>query len=265
MIINKHECLERARKHVEIGSSESLRYAALELRLFMECVTYDKLKAMSSQIPAHAYERLLPPQAVRLLLEFDPGQDKEYTLYIGLEEQYGKPAKEMKYLGTHKPVRLAWLRKHYNKIGQQLHVLSPTQQGMPKDKLTEYLWGVIEEMTEVATGNITGGLFGNVGRFECQVCNTLIICSEHKVTSSNLVTCHNHSCRAEYYATLSDDGQFKFDLKVTEFDCIDCQAKTKIQNRDLKIGAIFACANCGSRHEFVNRQWGYRLLPDPPE
>lgn len=252
--------MTRAQALLAEATPESLRYAALELRLCIEALTYEKLRAFSNMVPEEVLRTWQPPQAVKALLEFEPGADRTFVLYAGREEEYGKPAKEMKYVGTHSSLRLGWLRKHYNKLGNLLHAPAA---GDPKPQdattLKDYLAEVIADLKEPLQSTITGGTFREVHNFTCSECGKPVIANAKTVREKNQAVCLNPQCKAEYFAKVNEAGQAIFQLMVTGFECATegCDGVAQIENRKLDVGVEFACPKCGLKHVIVHRQWGY--------
>ena len=77
--------LELARRELDSGDDIRLRYAALNLRLAMEAITYDRAYAYRAEIPPQEYETWQPKKVLQLLLEIDPNVDKDSTIRFGLE------------------------------------------------------------------------------------------------------------------------------------------------------------------------------------
>ena len=257
----KYKCIERANSLIEEGTAVSLRYAALELRFCMEAITYEKLEASAKHIPPDIIDKWQPPQAVRALLEHEPKTDKGFTLYAGIEEEYGVPSKNVQFVGEHKAFNLGWLRKHYNKVGGFLHINHKRSKNakLPTEEIKSYLKEVSEDISEVLKGNITGGWLDEVFQFTCSQCSKTIIVGKHTLESGRDIVCQNDNCRAEYYGRLYPEGSGAlFDLKVTVFDCAQCSAEIPVENRRLKIGYSFKCSKCGTNHELVHKQWGYK-------
>ena len=250
--------MERAKNLLSKGGSVSLHYAALELRMCMEAITYEKLRASARHIPPKVLETWQPPQAVKALLEYEPHTDKPFAIYAGLEKEYGVQSDEMKYVGKHRPFKLGWLRKHYNKLGGYLH-FPKSNEGRSKSEAEarQYLADVISEVEHVLSANITGGSLGEVYEFQCQLCDQPIICGKHRLVSSGHVECLNPNCGAEYFGELAEDGTSSFRLTVSDFDCAKCGTSIAVENRNLRIGTRFRCENCDTRHTIVTRQWSY--------
>ncbi|HEX7642777.1 MAG TPA: hypothetical protein VF472_11280 [Burkholderiaceae bacterium] len=215
MTTDKRSCMARALALLAEANPEHLRYAALELRLCIEALTYEKLRAFSNIVPEDVLRTWQPPQAVKTLLEFEPSADRTFTLRIGIEEAYGKPAKEMKYLGTHTSLRLGWLRKHYNKLGNLLHapaVYDPKSQDHTAVK--RYLLDVIEDLKEPLESTITGGTIRTVYNFTCSVCGKPVVANAEAVSAKKKATCLNPQCKAEYFADVNAAGQVAFQLMI---------------------------------------------------
>ena len=252
--------MARAKALLTNPTPENLRYAALELRLCMEALTYEKLRSFSSLVPQEVLKTWQPPQAVKALLEFEPNADQSFTIFAGVEEEYGKQASKMQFVGQHNSLRLNWLRKHYNKLGNLLHTPSVVTGGLPAvGKVEEYLTEVVADLDAPVTGSITGGSIREVFTFNCAQCKDLIVCNAEAVGKSRKAVCFNPQCKAEYFATVSEEGESKFQLMVTEFECAntECTGVIAVENRKLDVGVSFVCSVCGQKHCIANRQWGY--------
>lgn len=256
MAHDKYSCLARAKELLAEPDGVKVRYAALELRFCMESITYEKLLASAKHIPPEVLEKWQPPQAVKALLEHEPQADRAFTIFAGIEEEYGVASKDMKYVGTHTPFKLSWLRKHYNKVGKLLH--HQNRDTFRMDETIAYLKEVVQEVEEATKSSILGGWLGEVYSFNCRKCDELITVAKHSVEYGRHLVCQNPSCRAEYFGKVTDDaGNAAFTLKVTNFQCGKCKAEIPIENRLLKIGFEFICEKCETPHRLENKQWGY--------
>lgn len=256
MPIDKRSCYAQAKELLSAPGTNHLRYAALELRLCMELLTYEKLRSFSEVVPESVLNTWQPPQAVKALLEFEPNADKSFTLFAGIESEYGVPSKDMKYVGQHNSLSLKWLKKHYNKIGNLLHA-SNSGGDIDESKARSYLAEVIIDLEQPLQGNITGGSFKEVYSFRCGWCQQLVVCNVQAVSKSNKATCLNPQCCGEYHTKILPTGEAQFEPMVTKFDCIKCQAEIPIENRKLNVGIVFACPTCKTKHKIEDRQWGY--------
>jgi predicted RNA-binding Zn-ribbon protein involved in translation (DUF1610 family) len=262
---SKYDCHERAKLLIAEGTIVSLRYAALELRYCMEAITYEKLGASASHIPPHIVDTWQPPQAVKMLLEYEPEADKGFVIFAGIEEEYGKPSSNMEFVGEHKAFGFSWLRKHYNKVGGYLH--NSQKKETKTESATEvqtYLRSVADEIEHVLKGSIIGGWMDNVHKIDCVRCGQPVIAGDKTLKKTRDIYCHNPNCRAEYFANVdAEHGSVSFVLKVTRFDCAKCGVEIPIENRMIDIGYEFKCDKCATKHRIEERQWGYSAETEP--
>jgi len=121
-IYNKRQCLDRAQNMLSKEDDSFLRYACLELRFCMEAITYEKLNAYSSYVPAKVFNKWQPAHALKVLLQFEPNADENFTMYVSPESSPGVPTGKRTNFGEHRTFKLNWLKKNYNKLGSYLHM-----------------------------------------------------------------------------------------------------------------------------------------------
>lgn len=109
--------LKRSKEELDTGDNERLKYAALELRMAMEALTYDRAFAYKDEFPPDEYETWQPIKVMSVLLEIDPTTDKNSSIAFGLEERPGVPASVMQSLGEEKVLNMATLKSHYSALG----------------------------------------------------------------------------------------------------------------------------------------------------
>lgn len=265
MKFDKSSCLQRAKEMLKSRNDSLLRYVCLELRFCMEAITYGKLKTYSKRLPADVLAKWQPPQAVKALLEFEPDADQSFELRISPESSPGVPTGEWFSLGSHKSLKLGWLRKHYNKLGNLLHVIAPgakasALQSDPQE-LRKYLETVAAELEPVAASRMDSSL-ATVVDFQCSVCGDTVIANLAGVQKTRRAVCLNPSCGAEFAAVETEDGELGFLLMASHFECIKCGHETTLQNKKLEIGYKFKCERCGEEHQLMKRQWAYALVSE---
>lgn len=260
MLLDKHSCMARAQVLLADPTPENLRYAALELRLCIEALTYEKLRSFATMIPESVIAKWQPPQAVKALLEFVPDADQSFTFRIGRQEELGKPASQMHFVGQHNSLRLQWLRKHYHKLGNLLH--APTLKAgstLDTDKMTEYLAEVVTDLQKPLSSTILGGAIREVYTFKCSECGDSVVCNARTAATSHKAVCFNPQCKAEYYASVSTEGESTFQLISTSFECSasGCTGVMRMENRKLDIGVEFQCPACRLKHVIISKEWCY--------
>jgi len=257
--LDKSSCFARAKKMLSLGDG-SLRYACLELRFCMEAMAYDKLNTYSKRLPSGLLERWQPPQAVRALLELEPDADQDFELRMSLESAPGVPTGEWVNLGSHKSLKLDWLRKHYNKLGNFLHVPLPSTKPRSvqhsSGELRQYLEEVVAEMEPVVVSTMDAS-FAAVVTFQCSVCKEMVPANLAGVQKSHKAVCLSPQCGAEFIAT-NKGNELVFDLDASYPTCIKCDHQNAVENRKLAIGYRFRCEECGEEHKVA--RWGYALV-----
>lgn len=259
MALTKYECLDRARRLLASGDPAALRYACLELRFCLETVTYEKLRAYASRLPADVLSRWQPPQAVAALLELEGEAEEEYTLAVGITR--GETTGPLEVIGEHRTFTSAWLRKQYHKLGSLLHVLNVnrlggTGQPMAPEDLREYLEVVVKECERVVDSSITFTL-APIAEFTCQLCRRKIVANAESARQRARVSCLDAACAAEHIVSTGEDGSLYFHVDGSFFPCQGCGHQEFVPTKLQAEGYEFACRRCGRRHKLVDRIWRY--------
>jgi hypothetical protein len=225
--MKKDECITNAKSLIARGDEASLRYAALELRMCMELITYEKLRTYSSMIPESILEKWQPPQAVKALLEFEPHADESYVLSYGRQKGPAIPAESMTVLGEHKSLSYKWLKTHYNKIGYALHAQAKAKTGDSREstKWKDYLLQVVSELEEVIASRINGSGMRTVFSSECERCEGRVVVNSAAAKNTGRAACFNPECKAEYEPILNFVYEAYDDRK--EFLCKVPKAKQR--------------------------------------
>jgi len=127
--------LARARVQLASRNSDHLRYAALELRMAMEALTYGKAQAYEAELQPEDYETWQPQKLLQQILEIDPHADVASTWTFGVEILRGVKPDNMNVIGTDQPLSLTVLKDHYSALGSLLH--TPTLRQIRKGKLPD--------------------------------------------------------------------------------------------------------------------------------
>lgn len=242
-----------------------MRYAALELRMVMEMLTYEKLRAASDVIPPSVVDTWQPPQAVKALLEFQPLADQTFKLDIGkLPADTDFDKQEWLPLGEHYAMSLKWLRKHYNKVGNMLHVSSAreTQASKPADQAA-YIGEVIGELEKVLSSGITDLTERSGYTFNCGDCGKLVIRNAHAMEAGQTAVCPTSGCDAEYKLVRNEHGAMMMRPLLVRFECEACEAGTDIAQRKVALGLEFDCLGCRQRYRVVHlhQKWTFAKVP----
>src|SRR5262245_42333641 len=106
--MHKRAHVSAARRLLDSGDAGLLPYAALELRMAMEAITYDKLRAHAHRLPSDVLDKWQPPQAMKALLEFAPHAADERVVAFGLQPGPGVPAEQRRPIAEKRSFDLEW-------------------------------------------------------------------------------------------------------------------------------------------------------------
>lgn len=255
------QALQRAKEELQSEGEVRLQSAALQLRMSMEALTYDRFRVYANEVPPEEYATWQPKKVMQLLLEIDANADTDSSLAIGLEEAYGVPAKEMKYLGTEKVLNLAAIKKHYDALGSYLHM--PTwkqmQEGKSFDpvKLRTRCLKIASELEKMLASSVWNLRFGVTSSIDCMYCEKPIRKRCPKDGESVAVKCFE--CGALYRLTSASDRQVRWEPSQTEVPCPteECDHTVVLGDHEIKRGVSWVCPKCSQRYMI-----DYAIVPD---
>ncbi|WP_370202145.1 hypothetical protein [Alloalcanivorax venustensis] len=249
------EHLKAASEQLETGSDSALKYAALELRMAMEAVTYDRALAFKEEFPTEEYDTWQPKKVMAVLLEIDPMTDKDSMLAFGLEEEYGVPAKQMTSLGTEEVLNMSVLKKHYDALGSFLHIqtIKSTKGGKRVDheklrKRCEEIRGYLYKVLSSPVFNSTLGVFYSL---KCAECGKKI--RKRVLRRENTIKVECSNCIASYRVSDSGANQSVWEHLQQEIECANavCKKKIVVWEKEIRLGANWECLDCKGKNTFV--------------
>jgi len=255
------EALRQAQRELQNDGDVRLRSAALQLRMAIEAVTYDRMQAYADEIPPDAYATWQPKRVMDLLLEIDANADKDSSLAFGLEDTYGIAAKEMQFLGIERVLDMATIRKHYDALGAHLHMptLKQMQEGKKFDavKLRTRCLQIVENLEKVLTSPIRNIRFAVMSQTECVYCGKPM--RKRAPTDDKPVPAKCFECGGLYRLIPVGEHQVRWEPMQSNVLCPtkDCDYTFVIGDHQVKLGAHWACPKCGQR-------WmvSYGIAPD---
>ncbi|WP_188013643.1 hypothetical protein [Photobacterium damselae] len=245
--------------HNELSSSSDyrLKYAALELRMAMEAITYDRALAYKNEFPPSEYETWQPKKVLMVLLEIDSNADINSTISIGIQPDSHTLPETMRLLGTEKifTLKMLMLKKHYDALGSYLHIISMKQsrtggvQNMNKlRRRCEEIYQFLDEALLSPVFNMT---LGNFSSLPCQECGkTIRKRIPHSFNEPILASCFN--CKAQYKLT-NGGGSVCWTLSQHELQCSNpnCQKCITILEHELTVGRHWVCTACNGKNTIV--------------
>ena len=276
MIINfRHQAREaivRAKKMLDAETvpPEHLRYAALDVRMAMEALTYERAHSYRRELPQSAYETWQPRKLMQVLLDIDPNADRDSFLRIGREESFGVPAAEMTDLGRETVLNLATLKKHYDALGSYLHM--PTLKQLHSDdnaslqSLRERLARIVEYVDAVLRSPVFTINFGNFSTAPCSRCEKEIRWRIPRDKDRLDATCRE--CNAPYELVITGDGDVRWDPKQHPIQCAhpECGKTSFLWADQFEIGNAWTCDYCERRNglALMNRALDQNGAPREP-
>ncbi|MHA1528450.1 MAG: hypothetical protein ACTSVG_05490 [Alphaproteobacteria bacterium] len=116
------QCLTRAKLLLMEDSPETVRYAAVELRMAIEGLIYDKADKYREDIPPSKYQTWQPKKLLELLLDIDPKAELGGTLSVARASDEEDREEAYQTLGTERPLSLAEIKAHYDALGSCIHM-----------------------------------------------------------------------------------------------------------------------------------------------
>jgi len=257
---------DNAERELGTGDDQRLKYAALELRMAIESLTYDRALAYKDEFPPNEYETWQPRKVMAVLLEIDSTADKDCSLAVGTEQEYGVPAPVMHSLGSETIFNMSLLRKHYDALGSFLYVpsLKQARDGKVVDlvALRSRCDAIGAYITQVLSSPVFNITIGNFSAIKCLECDSVI----RKRLSPTLqeIVAECFGCQATYTLTDQGDGKVHWRPHQQEIECAnkDCAQKIFAWRHEFKVGRFWKCDACNGQNEFV---MGIRHVPSSSE
>lgn len=256
----RHEAkkqVAKARELLETSDDEVLRYACLELRMALEMVIYDLLRAYCKRSPDLAdLAHWQPRPVLKALIEVDPFADRSPTINYarqGKDHSHGP----MKTLGTDNRLRLRDAAKYHHALSNFLHapVLARVEAGEVTEPTTirRKCYEVLEDLERVLTSQIWNAVLLDGRTFECEcgvkICRTLDNPAKPGELFLKELTCR--SCGLSWLVKIgSATGEPRFRKKYASGPCPNCSGTLALPNNQAKDGAHVSC-KCGATFKLV--------------
>lgn len=247
--------VQRARALMAAGSElPSLRYAALEARLAMEALTYDRARAYGDDFPTWEIGTWQPRKLLQILLEVDPLADTGRSLSMSKKPANGPPEDNEDWfdLGTETVLNLAAIKKQYDAIGSWLHMPTIKQMeegdGQNPERLRRRLDALLTHLETVLASTIFNvTMIGRNSKISCIRC-------EHRVRkavkdNAMATTARCPGCGLGYTLEPNVEGDFDWQPETATIKCAttQCPEELTIYRDQIKPGVAVRCEACGER------------------
>jgi len=247
--------LDYAKQELASGEKHRFRYAALELRMAFEALIYERAGNYTEELSNEKLSTWQPGKLLSLLLEIDPSADKNCGLSVGIEEEYGKPAKEMTYMGEERVIKLSEIKKYYDRLGSYLHTLTSDQVAEGKGADLEKIFSRCNEIVAILEQVLASPIFNLnmkiASSMDCIKCGAKIV--RRLPPESETVVAKCIKCSASYSVTDLGNNKVEWRAHIQKLKCPSpsCDGTNEIWESDIKVGSEWECVICGVKNKLV--------------
>ena len=247
--------LARAKDELASADAERLKYAALELRMAMESITYDRALAYKDEFPPAEYETWQPRKVLATLLEIDPDADKDRSIAVGSEPSPGVTPDAMQSLGTERVLNMKTIKCHYDALGSYLHVptIKQSKNGAKTDtaKFRARCEKIAAYLTEVLASPVWNGTMARFASFACAQCGHHI--RKRMPRGQTGVNAKCSECVASYTLTDAGDGKLQCKPDREEVKCPnpECNTPILLWPSEIGHGVSWNCKVCGGQNQIL--------------
>ena len=220
-------------------TTESLTYAAIESRLTIEYLCYERFKLWHPYLSAEDLKKWMPKDVVKQVAEdVDENVIKGFTLSISSEPLGDKSPvtkedyESMEYIkvGEQSALDLNKLHQFWQALSNvALHIPVPTISSGKiniygeKVKIKEKIESFIEYLSGLNGNLLMGGPLDDVFKFNCVMCGFLIKKPAKRFSLPSVVSCINPKCNESYLLEPTNDGEgFEYTRRVFNYKCNGC-------------------------------------------
>lgn len=247
------EHLSNAKKQLDTLDDSNLKYAALELRMSMEGLTYDRAIAYKNEFPQEEYKTWQPKQIMSVLLEIDSAAGQDRTLAFGVEGPNGTSPSTMQLLGTETVLNMNVIKKHYQALGSYLHMQSMNKMlkgdSLNYDKIRCRCNTIYEYIMKVFDSPFHNCTLGRFTRGKCMKCERIIRKRIPRDKDKFTVICHH--CSSLHHIERIKEGSYEWRADKQEMSCPGCKQIFSMWRNEVEIGHSWNCNNCGAENKLV--------------
>jgi rubrerythrin len=256
------DLLESAKNHLASNHEFKLNYAALDLRMLLEALIYDRARVYQEELPVKAFRVWQPKKLLEFLLEVDSYADQGAGLAIGINDKTGEPSpEEMKSVGQESVLSLKQIKKYYNKVGAFLH--TPTLENVKENKspTPEKILKTCNELVAIAEQVLSSPIFNlnikNTLDWTCHNCGAKVfrrIRFDGQPTQGEELHAPCPSCEATFTLRQSEEYPRNYAVKPDQHDipCSnrECDKFVKLWTFEVRQGVRWECPSCKQKNQF---------------
>lgn len=245
------ECLARARTELANEESSRLKFAALELRMAIESVTYERAQSYKEEIPPSEYRTWQPKKLMQVLVDIEPNADKGSSIAFGIEEVPGVEAKEMTWLGAESVFDLKAIKAHYDALGSYLHMPTLKQleeSGEPDlSRLRERCESIIGLLDKVLASSVFNINFGTFSAIKCTNLDCGQTVRKRIPSGATALVAACRACGTNYKVSIGPGDQCNWRPILEDIQCPGpgCSQVFQVSPSELQHGRRLKCHACG--------------------
>ena len=257
------EHLDKARRLLDAGDVDSLRYAALEMRYCIEHLFYKVVPQYKDELPDNVLRGDVwkPGEIISMIADIDPGVTHDRRLRIGPETSPGIPATRMWEMGSQTGLRRDLARRLWNGLGFYLHARFDQRAHDPV-KLRAKLEKVLPRLEQFRSDRVIMSGFEMRATSKCQDCGRALARRMAALKDDPYVVCPSKACGAVYKVTDVDARNAEWQMVQENLKCEKCGADNWLGVHALKRGAVnkstVTCCGC----QFVYQLNEYVLITE---
>lgn len=249
-MINIKSRIEKINELLSRGSEESITYAALECRLTIEFICYERLKLSLDVLSKNDLKKWQPKDVMKQVIE-EANKDAASELTLSISSKPIDPNKTqtsaadhqaMEYvdIGTQAALDLKILGKLWNALSSTgLHVALPADKNDllslygDTNKTRSKVELALNEFNKLEGGSLILGGTAEIFHFDCLVCNSTIRRNSALLKTGQIVNCSSRSC-LESYIIGNEDGEHTYARNVYAVPCKYCSAISSMPKNQVK-------------------------------
>jgi len=264
--------IEKINTLVSQGTPDSLTYAALECRLAIEMVCYERLKTAHPYISHRDLAKWTPGRVVtQLVAEVDPYIASTRTFSISREpvasstqmSRHDYMKQDYVVIGTQVGFDAKALGTLWQALSSCLHVTMPKtaddnlQEYRNADILKRKVSEAVRELERLAAGTLIANVVGPCVSCECS-CGSTIRRGTKGLSDGQIVHCINPECYESFTVVIRSD-EYGFDRRTIPLVCENCGTEAQLAARELEerlrpgMAGSLRCAGCGETTYFAWR------------
>lgn len=247
--------LVTAKALISENTDQKLIYAALELRMAIEAISYDRANAIKDDFPPSEYETWKPSKVISVLLDIDPNADQPSELSFGEEPSPGERPSVMHSLGSDRPLTIREIKEHYDALGSYLHsqTIGQRKKSAKRDlsSLKKRCKKIVGVLDESLSAPINSFVFGVYFEFNCLRCEKRIRRRFKMNSDSAEATCWE--CKANHRVRSTGERQVAIEPVQSQVPCAnaDCKEDFFLWADEIVPGTNWNCLACGNRNRII--------------